>query len=219
MKFFFSLIFLILLSQPLLSKNFETKYKIKTKGITIGSLKWLLEIKDNTYITTINLKNTEFLSKLYSFNGKYTAVGNIKNNFFYSKKYNQFWKTKKKEKVVKLTFNKTKVEKMFLYPKEQEFPRVKYKKLKNYNDPITAFLNIIFNQSASYVIDGRRIYLLKPNKKEKITKILIEKYINIWADHKRNDLEYIEIFLEENINLPKKINFMFKGSVFSLYRI
>ena len=51
------------------------------------------------------------------------------------------------------------------------------------------------------------------------TKIIIEKYQNLWADHKRNDLEFIEIFAKDKDGLPQKINIKFKGSVFSLIKI
>ena len=159
------------------------------------------------------------LSSLYTFQGKYKAVGNIRDNFLFSTEYNQFWKTKKKEKVVKITYKNLKIEKMILSPNEKEIQRIDYKKLKNYNDPLTSFLNILFNKKPSYTIDGRRTYLLNPIHKEKSIKISIEEYVNIWADHKRNDLKYIEIFLEEGQYLPKKINIMFKGSVFSLKKI
>ena len=219
MKCFFSLIFIVFLSQPLFSNDFETKYQIKTKGITIGLLKWILIIKDGSYSTKINLKSKGLLSSLYTFQGKYKAVGNIRDNFLFSAEYNQFWKTKKKEKVVKITYKNFKIEKIILSPNEKETQRIEYKKLKNYNDPLTSFLNILFNKKPSYTIDGRRAYLLNPIHKEKSIKISIEEYVNIWADHKRNDLKYIEIFLEEGQYLPKKINIMFKGSIFSLKKI
>lgn len=125
----------------------------------------------------------------------------------------------KKEKVVKIIYKNSKIEKLTLSPNEKEKERINYKKLQNYNDPITSFLNILFNQKPSYTIDGRRAYLLNPIQKEQSIKISIKEYINIWADHKRNDLEYIEIFVEKDLSLPKKINIMFRGSVFSLNKI
>ena len=219
MKLFFSIIFFFFLSLPLFSKNFETQYQIKTKGITIGLLTWGLTIKDDAYLTSLYLKNKGFLSALYTFEGKYKAVGKIQNNFLFSKEYNQFWKTQKKEKVVKIIYNNMKISEMTLSPAEKEIARIEYNKLENYNDPLTSFLNILFNQKPSYTIDGRRAYLLYPTKKEDVVKILIKEYENIWADHKRNDLEYIEIVKEKNQYLPKKINIMFKGSVFSLNKI
>jgi len=219
MKLFFSTIFFFFLSLPLFSNDFETKYKIKNRGITIGSLTWALTIKDGSYTTSLYLKNNGLLSALYPFEGKYKAVGKIKNNFLFSKEYNQFWKTQKKEKIVKIVYNNMKIKEMTLSPIEQEVARIEYDKLENYNDPLTSFLNILFNQKPSYTIDGRRAYLLYPTKKENVVKISIKEYENIWADHKRNDLEYIEIFIKKDRHLPKKINIMFKGSVFSLNKI
>ena len=219
MKFFFSLFIIIFLTKPLLSNNFKTTYEISTKGVTIGSLTWSLDVQDKKYVTFIKLKNKGFISKLFSFEGEYESAGIIKNNFLLSEKYNQFWKTKKKEKNVEIIYKNMGVEKITITPREKELPRIDLKKLKNYNDPITSFLNILFNQNPFHTIDGRRTYLLNPIKKEGFTKILIKEYKNIWADHKRNDLEYLEIFLERGEILPEQIKIMFKGMVFSLKKI
>ena len=81
------------------------------------------------------------------------------------------------------------------------------------------------NQSKT--IDGRRIYSLvvgEDSKKEgTITrKVLIKNYINIWSDHKRKDLEYIEIVqqINESVDLlPIIIKIKFKGIVFKLRKI
>ena len=217
MKLFFSTFLFLILSKSLFSNEFETQYQIKNRGITIGLLTWDLKIEKDYYETNINLKNMGILSKLYSFSGEYKAVGKIKNNFFISNEYNQLWKTKNKERFVKITYEDYKILKILLKPSEVEMPRIKYKELKNYNDPITSFLNILFNNNPSYTVDGRRSYLLSPvNKKNGSIKILIKEYTNIWADHKRKDLDYIEVFVEENFYLPSKINIMFGGSNFSL---
>lgn len=89
------------MSRQLLSDNFETTYQIKTKGITIGVLKWELYIKNNEYTTSLNLNSEGPLSSLYVFQGKYAAIGKIKDGFYFSTKYNQFWKTKKKKRLLK----------------------------------------------------------------------------------------------------------------------
>jgi hypothetical protein len=47
-------------------------------------------------------------------------------------------------------------------------------------------------------------------------KIFISEYTNIWADHKKNDLEYLEVFQNKRDLLPKKIIIKFKGSIFYL---
>ena len=68
-------------------------------------------------------------------------------------------------------------------------------------------------------IDGRRAYLLSPMKKNNSIFVLVKNYKNLWADHKRNDLEYIEFIKEDGFLFPKNINIMFKGGVFSLNRV
>ena len=219
MKLYFSLIFLVFLTKPLLSNDFETRYQIKTKGIGMGFLTWKLVMKDGHYETSLELESKGFLSMLYNFEGRYSSSGKVIDNFLIPNEYNQFWKTKKKEKVVKILFKNKKISYLSLIPLEKNIPRINYKDLNNYVDPLTSFINILFNQKPSYTIDGRRSYLLIPNKIDTYTKILISEYKNIWADHKRNDLEYLEIFKEKNQILPKKINIMFKGSIFSLKKI
>ena len=219
MRLFFSLFLIFFLSSPLFSKSFDEEYLIKTKGLSIGLLNWKLTIDKDSYSTIIRLKNKGLIATLYSFKGEYEAVGKINNDFFSSTKYEQLWKTKKKEKIVKIVYDKGKLVNLEMSPKEKELPRINYKKLKNYNDPITSFLNILVFEKPAYTIDGRRAYLLKPYKKNGSVKVLLEKYTNIWADHKRNDLEYIEFFLEKGVYLPKRINIMFKGSLFSLFKI
>lgn len=219
MKLFFSLFFLIFLTKPLFSNDFEARYQIKTKGISLGFLTWTLTIKNGFYETYLDLEDKGLLSTLFSFRGKYSSKGKIINNFLIPDEYNQLWKTKKKKKVVEIYFENNKISKLNLIPLEKEFPRIKYKELYNYADPLASFINILFNQKPSYTIDGRRTYLLIPNKTNTHTKILIGEYQNIWADHKRNDLEYLEIFKEPDEILPAKINIKFKGSVFFLKRI
>jgi hypothetical protein len=46
--------------------------------------------------------------------------------------------------------------------------------------------------------------------------------VNIWADHKRNDLEYVEIKQEgggEAFSMPEVIKIKFKGLLYKLRRI
>ena len=47
---------------------------------------------------------------------------------------------------------------------------------------------------------------------------VIKEYINIWADHKRNDLKKIEFFIEDDL-LPYEILIHFKERVFRLEKI
>ena len=87
----------------------------------------------------------------------------------------------------------------------------------NYTDPLSSFLNIIINRSSSKTIDGRRAYTLKYNEDLNKNKILIENYNNIWADHKRNDLDYIEIYKHKEVSLlPHKVKIKFKNILFVL---
>jgi len=88
-------------------------------------------------------------------------------------------------------------------------------------------LTLLMGKNKSKTIDGRRIYSLvvdESRKKENviIKKVLIKNYINIWSDHDRKDLEYIEIAqkLNESIDLlPIIIKIKFKGIVFKLRKI
>jgi len=106
---------------------------------------------------------------------------------------------------------------MILRPQEKETARIQYKKLENYKDPLSSFMNILSTNAPSYTIDGRRAYLLLPDQEG--NKILIKEYVNIWADHKRNDLEYLEVYQNNKSILPEKIIIKFKGSLFYLKKI
>ena len=101
-----------------------------------------------------------------------------------------------------------------IQPEEKEVERINFLELEGYSDPLTSFLNIFLNNLDSKTIDGRRVYLLSPYKNNDYTKVLIKNYINIWADHNKTDLEYLEIFQNSEEELPYKINIKFKGSVF-----
>ena len=52
--------------------------------------------------------------------------------------------------------------------------------------------------------------------------IFIEDYVNIWADHKRNGLEFIEIKRENNkkiFSMPGVIKIKFKGLLYKIRKI
>ena len=218
MKLLFSLfLFFLISTQPSFAKNLEHKYSIKTKGINIGSLTWKLNITVDSYETYVELKSKGFLSKFYKFAGKYSATGKVKGNIFLPKKYVQNWETSNQKKYVELRFKNNMIERLTLIPKETELPRIKYKKMMSYRDPLSSLINIMVTGAQSYTIDGRRAYLLYPEKKS--NKILIKGYTNIWADHKRNDLEYLEVEKSEGGVLPQKIIIKFKGSLFYLTKI
>ena len=170
MKLFFSIFFIFLFSESLSSKEFESKYTIKTKGVKIGELTWRLKMTNDEYKTKLHLKSQGLLSGLYKFEGQYDSFGNIENETLIPLEYNQLWKTKKESRVVKIIFRAEAVKKLILKPIETELPRIDYKKLKNYYDPITSLLNILIKNSSFNTIDGRRIYILEPIKKKRVSK-------------------------------------------------
>ena len=219
MKLLFSFIFLFISFESLATKKVEEKYIVKTRGITIGNLDWQVELKKDTYTTSIDLKNKGPLSLVYKFRGYYEASGIIKNDILIPEKYIQEWKTKNKQRNINLIFENKKVIDLTIQPEEKEFARINFLKLDGYSDPLTSFLNIFLNNFDSKTIDGRRVYVLSPNKNDNYTKVLIKNYVNIWADHNKNDLEYLEIFQNSNENLPYKINIKFKGSVFTVKKL
>ena len=126
---------------------------------------------------------------------------------------------------VEIFFENGIVKKMNLYPEEKELPRIKYIGTKKHVDPISSFLNIFFGNNQSKTIDGRRsytMYLDNNYDEDGVGKILIKDYVNIWADHKRNDLGYINIAKKDSQNilsLPKKIIIKFKGIKFVLKKL
>ncbi len=200
------------------ANNFIAEYKVSTTGIKIGNFSWSLNINDNIYQTEINLKNSGIFSPLYKFEGSYLSTGIIENNIFKTQNYKQFWKTKKKTKIVKMSFDDYLIE-LKQEPIEEEIARVNLENLYLYFDPITSFINILNGEDEAKTIDGRRIYRLKKNEDKDGSIILkIEDYVNIWADHKRNDLKKIEFFIEDDF-LPYEILIHFKERVFRLERI
>lgn len=220
MKLLFNIFFFYFLTINLIMANeLKSEYVLKIKGISIGSLTWKITMDDKQYLTSIKLRDRGFLSKLYSFQGEYSVIGSVNDNTLIPKEYNQYWKTKKKEREVKIIFDNQKIFDIFMNPKEKELARIDYKKLINYVDPLSSFLNILINDKSSKTIDGRRVYILSPPTQNDKGVILIKNYKNIWADHKRNDLEYISIVKDSIKLFPKKIIIKFKGMVFSLIKI
>ena len=214
----FLVFFVIFVFSTSYANNFSAEYKVSTTGIKIGNFSWSLNINDNVYQTEINLKNSGIFSPLYKFEGSYLSVGVIEDNIFKTENYKQFWKTKKKTKIVEMLFDDYLIE-LKQEPIEEERARVNLEGLYLYFDPITSFINILNGENEAKTIDGRRIYRLKKNEDGSGNIVLkIEDYINIWADHKRNDLEKIEFFIENDF-LPYEILIHFKERVFKLERI
>ena len=214
----FLIFFIIFVINTSYANNFSAEYKVSTTGIKIGNFSWSLNINDNIYQTEINLKDSGIFSPLYKFEGSYLSTGVIENNIFKTQNYKQFWKTNKKIKIVKMSFDDYLIE-LKQEPIEEEIARINLEDLYLYFDPITSFINILNGENEAKTIDGRRIYRLKKNEGENGNIILkIEDYINIWADHKRNDLKKIEFFIEDDF-LPYEILIHFKERVFKLERI
>ena len=227
-NFFFSFLFVTSLSTGLLSKNLEAFYKIEVGTINIGSLKWTVNIKDDSYKTSMFLKNKGLISGFYNFRGEYLSKGRVVKGEYIPSLYKQLWKTRKKTRKVEILFDKTMVSDLFLSPQEKEFSRIDYLKIKGLVDPLSSFLNIIVNDKNSFkTIDGRRLYNLSIDleKKDKniiSKKIFVKNYLNIWADHKRKDLKFI--IIEQGLSdkkkfFPNTIKIKNKGLIFKLTRI
>ena len=199
------------------ANEFFVEYDVKTSGIKIGKFEWSLKINGKNYKTEIYLKNSGMLSSLYKFYGEYESIGIIKNNKFKTLQYKQYWKTKKKTKVVEMSFNEY-LTMLSQTPKEKEFPRINLETLYQHFDPLTSFINILNGNETAKTIDGRRIYTMKRVGLEKSQQVTLEitNYKNIWADHKRNDLHKIEFFISEKNIIPEKINIFFKDRIFKL---
>jgi len=206
-------------SLPSLAEKYNAEYSIKVRGLEIGSLMWLLELGLDKYTTTIQLNDRGIFSGLYRFEGEYKVSGNIEGVRLFPQEYSQVWKTKSKKREVEIFFENKKISKLILQPIEKEVARIDYFNLVDYMDPLSSFLNILINNSPSKTIDGRRTYTLNPSKNLKKNRILINNYNNIWADHKRNDLEYVEIFTNKAVSLlPPKVKIRFKDIVFELIK-
>mgnify|MGYP001997920482 CR=1 FL=1 len=175
----FLVFFIIFVINTSYANNFSAEYNVSTTGIKIGNFSWSLNINDNIYQTEINLKNSGIFSPLYKFEGSYLSTGVIENNIFKTQNYKQFWKTKKKTKIVKMSFDDYLIE-LKQEPIEEEMARIKLEDLYLYFDPITSFINILNGEDEAKTIDGRRIYILK--KIADATDLPISRQPDICAD-------------------------------------
>ena len=217
MKYLFSFVFFLLFLFPtcVLSKTYNATYKIKTNGLLIGKLDWDLEINNNSYSLYIELKNKGALSVLFSFEGSYSTKGMIVDGRFVSADYSQIWKTSKKKRDVGISFKDRRILNLDQLPKENELLRVDLDSLVGYSDPLTSFLKLLNGSNESKTIDGRRAYTLQfVEEGQKGKKYVVKNFSNLWADHKRNGLEYI--CFEEGVNkfVPNSILISFKGRLF-----
>ena len=211
----------------LFAEDFKEAYVVEIGKIDIGKLFWDVNISNDNYKILIKLKSKGLLSKLYKFEGSYETNGGVVKGSLMPLKYKQFWLTKNKRREVEITFNNRSIVGLKIFPYEKERARVEYAEIENHFDPLSSFLNILIGKKKSKTIDGRRIYSMVVKKKDgyetrETKKILIEDYVNIWADHKRNDLEYVEIkqeYGEDAFSMPEVIKIKFKGLLYKLRRI
>ena len=211
----------------LFAEDFKETYVVEIGKIDIGRLLWDVKMSNDSYKVLIKLKSKGFLSKLYKFEGSYEAAGSVMKGSLMPLMYKQLWLTKKKRREVEIIFDNHSVIGLEIFPYEKEQARVEYNEIENHFDPLSSFLNILIGKKKSKTIDGRRIYSMMVEKQNnyatgEIKKILIEDYVNIWADHRRNDLEYIEIKQEHSeriFSMPEVIKIKFKGFLYKLRRI
>ena len=231
MKLFFNFLFFIMLVLPtsgfLFANELKGEYIIEVTKLNIGKLFWDIELTNTYYKISIKLQDKGILSGLYKFEGNYEVEGKIINNVLIPSNYKQFWSTKKKKRDIEISFINGFLTELRMLPKEKEEPRIEYIGIENHLDPISSFLSLAMDKQHSKTIDGRRIYSMFVEKKINVgnmeTKnILIKDYVNIWTDHKKNDLEYIKISKKlgsEIISMPLIIEIKFKGILFSLKKI
>ena len=135
-----------------LTKEHLGRYLIEVGGINIGNLELIVVLDESYYNINIDLKNKGLVSRLYSFEGAYSVSGTIDNNNLIPSKYSQYWKTNKKERLVKVFFDKNFINKMVLVPKEDEFARVDIVEIKNFVDPLSSFIKILLGHKISKTI-------------------------------------------------------------------
>ena len=156
----FLLLFVLFFINSSYANSFNVEYKVSITGIKIGYFDWSLRVNDSVYQTEINLKNSGFFSPLYKFEGAYLSSGIVENGMFKTQEYKQFWKTKKKTKIVNMLFDDYLI-KLTQEPTEKEMARINPEELYLYFDPITSFINILNGKSEAKTVDGRRVYTLK----------------------------------------------------------
>ena len=128
-KFLIFLLPFFIFTSDLLAKKLQASYMIEVAGINIGNLSWLATLENDEYTISINLNDKGFLSNLYNFYGKYYTEGKIIKGEFVPYIYTQVWKTKKKNKEVKILFDENMVSSLILKPSESEAPRIDYLKI------------------------------------------------------------------------------------------
>ncbi len=234
-KNYFYFVFIFFFSTNLKAKSVEAVYDIKWNNLVIGSLVWEFKLNEQNYEFKINLKNSDFLSKIYPFYGEYYSKGLIKKTNFIPEKYYSIWDTKKKKRVIKIFFANQKVFKLFLDPEQKIDPYINYYNLFDTSDPISASLELIINNDGRLiknVFDGRRVYNIssgngvRKNFKNKGFSISgfeydveISKYKNVWKDNNKKDLKKITVLtgeFSEGLILPISFKITSRGIVLKI---
>ena len=114
------IIILFFISSPVYSESFYKKYSIKTSGLKIGELVWVVEIDNNNYSNDIKLNSRGLLSTIYKFKGDYFSKGKIEKNKLTPHNYKHVWKTNKTEKSMNLGFENNMLSSLFQTPHEKE---------------------------------------------------------------------------------------------------
>ena len=175
MKFCFRSLFCLVVifyfsASASVANEYSYDYVIEVKKIKIGKLFWNIFLNEDEYKISVLLEDRGILSAIYKFEGRYESRGKIINDYLEPESYNQFWKTKKKQRRVGIFFKNNSLVELNLYPEEKEWPRVEYLGLKNHLDPLSSFLNILLGNKNSKVVDGRRIYsMVGQNTEEVVT--------------------------------------------------
>lgn len=227
-KFFYFLLLIFFVCSNLPAKNLKATYVVEIGAINLGTVKWSIDLENNNYKTHILLDDKGLFSGLYKFEGNYSSGGIIVNGKYISSEYLQHWKTKQKTRDVKILFDKERVSDLVIKPEETEQARVNFKEVDNLVGPLASFLNILTNDKNEFkTFDGRRLYNMYieniiEEKEKVIKKIVISDYVNIWADHKRNDLKFIVVeqpTISKDLFFPSIIKIKNKGLVFKLTKI
>jgi len=220
MKLFFSFVFLFSFNlMDVRAEEFGAKYKIFLRGIKIGDLQWIASFDNGVYHTNIELISGGLLSPIYKFSGDYTSRGIKNDDLLVSRFYKYKWNANKKTKEVIIDFLDQGIN-IRQNPIEKENSRILLKELVGFSDPITSFVNLLLENKSSKTVDGRRIYtmLAEDNSDENNITIYVDEYINIWADHKRNDLKKIVFTKYKHEFFPTLIQIYFKNNIFKIYK-
>jgi len=151
----------VFFTKNLYAENIIARYEVTWNNVSLGNITWWYKIVDSNYEFLIKTEDAGFLSKVYKFSGENISRGIFKNNRFYSKEYYHTWKTKKKNKLIKIFFDKNYVKTLEMVPRQTNTPSLDFYSIDGVTDPVAAALELIINdkkQTVKNVFDGRRIF-------------------------------------------------------------